>query len=76
MNDDSLSKRATQHALDDLIKYARKVAYVDDDHSVGTEEFYHKLQLAASLLSGLKAAVIRYDETLEFFEEEDKQDDG
>ncbi len=67
-----IEQQQIQNALDELLRWARVVAYVDKEESVGSAEgFYHKLQTTASLLTGLKASVERYDETLKYYKERD-----
>lgn len=66
-----LKEKSIQSALDVVLHQARQVAYVDDAEGVGMEDFFRKLQAVSIELSGLKAAVKRYDETLAYFEEEE-----
>jgi len=67
---DHLKDTVTASALQDILKYARELTYIDDRKVAGSDEFFRKLYSAGSILQGLTIAVKRYDELLEIYDEE------
>jgi len=68
-------KTITAAALDRLLKYARALAYADDDPERRRRGLFLSMQLVATQLDGLADAVRGYDKTLELLAERSRADD-
>ncbi len=67
-----LKKEAVQAALDLLLHHARVLAYIDEGDGVCGDDFFRQLGTVSTELGSLKHAVVRYDETLKFFNKEEE----
>lgn len=70
---EELKEKVVGSALEELLDYARGLAYFDERRNVaGKDDTFRKLQTLSQLLTGLQQAVKRYDDTIECFEKESK----